>query len=761
MIVSPRREIGNDEWRYIGTPRKRSGYTKMYPSPRVDLLPRRRNIGPDLRDVNMRSWNYSAVTMNDMDAPIFMPLPDMIPGSGMKKIWSPASSASFHYDIPSATVLFRPGDPPANYVHDMSGHCEPSPTMLRAAFAIQFILTPWRPHMAPGIHQHRTSPSPRHLLPALLVLLLVGTASLHAQRYQESYGSSNPLGDEANAVITASNTDHVTAGVTYTNGFPQICVVRTDQNGNILWAKTYTTNFFTYHGANDIKELPNGDFAVVGWGIETPGLSDTMGVVMKIDPNGVPIWVRSCWINLSNTMIRSAVVTQIGGGGAANPGDIVFAGYTLPYSPVDHDALLGRIDPNGNMVWCRSYNHQLAGQNPDEQLYGVDESTVLSSGGTLGDIVATGVLLDPGSSTAEDVLVMRVDGNTGDITNFPQGSAAIGGSDYDAGYAIQELRYGSNPGTLAITGTSKSRPFPSNALEAFALEIKDDPCNGGIIAATYLGDNGGNDDIGTCLREITPASPGNVGNIVVGGTTRFQVFGGAEGFMQEFQEGSMNPSSPYYVYGGGVDDEIRSIAEAPQSAGSPGYVYAGVTQSQSLIDPSNLRNIWMGKTNVTMDNFCDYAQSSISAAAALWTQACRKQANRDDVIVGSYQAIDVPLNWNAYQPCYSASKPVPQGNHPDNSPDAEGTGTVSLAGYPNPIRHQDHISLNYSTSSAGVVEIIVTDPLGRICYQRSSEHAAGDGAESVPVNGWAAGSYLARISANGVSATTRIVVLGE
>lgn len=599
----------------------------------------------------------------------------------------------------------------------------------------------------------------------LFMLLAIGATSLHAQRFQETFGTPDPLGEEANAVIQTFSGDYVAAGVTHGNTIPQIGVVSTDANGSPIWTRSYTTNFFKIHGAYDIKEFPSGGFVVVGWGVETPGVSDTMGLVMRIDNNGFPVWIRSFWINNGPAVPRSVVVTQLGNGGTTNPEDIVIAGSTRPWTsnppiPGTHDAVLARLDGNGNMIWCRSYDHPNGPSSPDEILYGVDESLIVSSGGTLGDIVATGVIYDIPAGNPEEVLVMRVDGNDGKFNAFPQSSSSIGDVNSEIGYSIQELRNGSFPGELVITGASNSRPFPSTAKEAFLLQMPDDPCVTTPPTVTYIGDDAGNDEWGTCVREITSPNVGSVGNIVVGGLTYASAFGGIDGFMQEFQEGSLAPVSAYYYYGDFGDDEIRSIAEIPNAPGSSGYIYGGVTNSQQLITPGHTRNLWLGKTDNTLDNVCYATPSGVSYTSPFWFTNCLPSTNRDDVIVAYYEAYDDPVSWNFYQPCFSPFKTVMPDNGSAPGSDAGGTAAILLSSYPNPVRGEGHITLAYSLLSSGVVDIIITDPLGDVRYERSTERAAGDGTEQITIQGWSAGTYLARITANGISATTKIVLIG-
>ncbi len=600
---------------------------------------------------------------------------------------------------------------------------------------------------------HRTS---RACLFLLGIITLLWSMPLHAQRFLETFGSPDPVGEEGNGVIETSKGDLVSAGVSNVSGVPEMLLSSTNAHGNLNWSFTYQFPSFTESGATDVKEFPNGDLVVVGWGRVSAG-ADPLGIVMRVDAAGSPLWGTSFWINLSNTTLQSVAITQYGNGSTTNPDDIIFAGYTFPYTPGPADALLGRMDGIGNMIWCQVYDHQISSSSSEDRLYGIDESRIKSPSGIIGDIIATGVVNDKAAGLDDKVLVMRVDASNGKYTSSSHGSAMYGDQGQETGYSIQELRSGKYVGDLVITGSTTSRPAPSSAIEAFLLQTTSEPCkNSSIRAASYFGDDGSADEWGLCVREITKV--GTVGNIVVAGITKVGWLGGSDGFVQEFQEGTLIPTTPQYFYGDGGDDAIHSFAEVINAPTTPGYALTGVTDSPSLIDPANKRNLMLIKTDSKLESACGFKYTNVSDAPAPWFDKCIQPVEKDDVIVMNYYPTATKLGWKEYQVCYSPFKTAMPGNDPAGT---SGSSAVTLASYPNPVRREDGITLEYSLVSPGTADIVITDALGRTMFQRRAERDAGRGAEQVSTAGWSAGTYLARISAAGTSVTARIVLLDK
>lgn len=99
----------------------------------------------------------------------------------------------------------------------------------------------------------------------LFAMLAIGTENSYAQRFQETFGSKDPVGEEGNAVIETSKGDLISAGTTNVSGSEEMLLISTNAHGNANWSYTYQFPSFKLSGATDVKEFPNGDLVVVGW----------------------------------------------------------------------------------------------------------------------------------------------------------------------------------------------------------------------------------------------------------------------------------------------------------------------------------------------------------------------------------------------------------------------------------------------------------------------------------------------------------------
>ena len=250
---------------------------------------------------------------------------------------------------------------------------------------------------------------------ACLAMLAVASMPLSAQRFQYTFGGTNPTGEEGNAVIQAANGDIITAGTSVSLlGTPQVYVIRTDPNGNVAlgWHYLYDVNTARIGGATDIKEYPNGDLIVVGW-------SGPVGVrrafAMRLDPLGNVIWVRIVGSPRPNTQANSVVIMQTGAGA----GDIVIGGMTGGGAGTV-DGMLARLDGSGNVLWENVY--ALPPGTRDDIIASIDEARSFSPG----DIVAVGESRNVATGGLGDIWVLRVDGNGNIPGAVPYGSALYG-----------------------------------------------------------------------------------------------------------------------------------------------------------------------------------------------------------------------------------------------------------------------------------------------------------------------------------------------
>jgi len=147
-------------------------------------------------------------------------------------------------------------------------------------------------------------------------------------KWQKTYGGNND--DRAYAIAIAENGDIIVAG--YTNSFwvrnTDVWVLRLDENGTILWQKTYGS--WCTEGARGVTIASNGDVIVAGY----IGESGSDVWILRLDENGSMKWQK---IYGRRDYLEGASAVAI-----APNGDIIVAG-----------AVFMRLSPDGWLKWAK------------------------------------------------------------------------------------------------------------------------------------------------------------------------------------------------------------------------------------------------------------------------------------------------------------------------------------------------------------------------------------------------------------------------
>ncbi|WP_054839716.1 PEGA domain-containing protein [Thermococcus sp. JCM 11816] len=201
-------------------------------------------------------------------------------------------------------------------------------------------------------------------------------------KWQKTYGGK--WNDWAKAVAVAPNGDIIVAG--YTGSFGagdwDVWVLRLDENGNIVWQKTYGGGS-NYDEANAIALTDNGDIIVTGetWSF---GIGEIDVWVLRLDENGNVKWQKT-YGGSDQDWANSVAI--------APNGDVIVAGVTNSFG-TNGDMWVLRLDENGNVKWQKTYG----GSNGDKA-----NAVAIADNG---DILVAG---EWGSGC--DFLVLRLDEN--------------------------------------------------------------------------------------------------------------------------------------------------------------------------------------------------------------------------------------------------------------------------------------------------------------------------------------------------------------
>jgi hypothetical protein len=181
------------------------------------------------------------------------------------------------------------------------------------------------------------------LLSVSLVALFTQYAYAQVVRFAKTYGGT--LDDYPSSVQQTSGGGYIVAG--YTNSFgaggSDIFLIKTYANGNVIWAKTYGGT-----GADSVysvQQTSDGGYIVAGI-TRSFGAGGSDIFLIKTDANGNVIWAKT-YGGTGNDVASSVQQTSDGG--------YIVAGRTNSFGAGYYDIFLVKTDTNGNVIWAKTY----------------------------------------------------------------------------------------------------------------------------------------------------------------------------------------------------------------------------------------------------------------------------------------------------------------------------------------------------------------------------------------------------------------------
>jgi hypothetical protein len=152
-------------------------------------------------------------------------------------------------------------------------------------------------------------------------------------------------GSVASSVQQTSDGGYIVAGETYSfgAGSGDIFLIKTDANGNIIWSKTYGGT--SSDGAYSVQQTSDGGYIVAG-GTTSFGAGYDDIFLIKTDANGNIIWAKT-YGGTHNDWAYSVQQTSDGG--------YIVAGWTNSFGAGWVDIFLIKTDANGNIQWAKTY----------------------------------------------------------------------------------------------------------------------------------------------------------------------------------------------------------------------------------------------------------------------------------------------------------------------------------------------------------------------------------------------------------------------
>jgi len=223
-------------------------------------------------------------------------------------------------------------------------------------------------------------------------LYIIKTDNNGDSLWTKTYGDTN--GEEGYSVQQTNDGGYIITGVKsfFSNGFTlDVYLIKTDENGDSLWTKTYggTSN----ETGSSVQQTNDGGYIITGstWSFGN-GLTDVF--LIKTDNNGDSLWTKT----FGGTGRETGSSVQ-----QTNDGGYIITGSTQSFGNGLTDVYLIKTDNNGDSLWTKTFG-------------GIDDDNGSSVQQTNdGGYIITGNTSSFGNGD-RDIYIIKTDGN-GNVTS--------------------------------------------------------------------------------------------------------------------------------------------------------------------------------------------------------------------------------------------------------------------------------------------------------------------------------------------------------
>jgi len=188
----------------------------------------------------------------------------------------------------------------------------------------------------------------------ILSLILLITAIAFAQPdtlWTKVYGDSD-ICEECNSVQQTFDGGYILAGFKlvdyiFPNEYYDMYVVKTDSIGDTLWTRTY--GGAETEIAYSVQQTSDGGFVIAGY-TESYGAGSRDFYLVRTDENGDTLWTRT-YGGYENETCYSMII--------ADDGNYILAGSTNSFGTGQNDMFLMKVDTLGNLDWQWTYGDTL------------------------------------------------------------------------------------------------------------------------------------------------------------------------------------------------------------------------------------------------------------------------------------------------------------------------------------------------------------------------------------------------------------------
>ncbi len=365
---------------------------------------------------------------------------------------------------------------------------------------------------------------------AVCLLYIFNFRSLQAQpelNWVQTYGGSS--WDEGHCVRETADGGYVIGGLTmsYSAGLYDVYLLRTDENGDLLWSQSYGGT--GWEEARAIQQTSDGGFITAGR-TTSFGAGDSDVYIIKTNGNGETLWSETYGgVDYDD----SQWIGEIPGEG------YIIVGETFSYGHGGSDILLLKIDLEGNLMWYETYGGPL------------DEDAQWAQFTFDGGIIITGSTQSFGAES-DDVFLIKTD-----MQGEMLWSNTFGGVETDLSLSVAE----SSSGGYIIAGQTES--YGNGNDDVYLIRVDDE---GGLMWEQTFG-----------LAQADAAS--SIVETPDGGFAFAGVLTTDEGGFDAWimKTDAQGDSVWTQVYRSGPGWDVWDIAFSIQPTADGGYIIAGMT----------------------------------------------------------------------------------------------------------------------------------------------------------------------------------------
>lgn len=231
--------------------------------------------------------------------------------------------------------------------------------------------------------------------------------------WTKTYGELGNWNEVGLFVQQTTDTGYIITGYTdISNPSHNTCLIKTDANGNLVWAKKFGSLLGGYSEGKCVKQTSDSGYIITGY-IKDTSVSNGTGIfLLKTDSNGTIQWKKVLFDSSGNEDGLSLAITA--------DGSYIITGYTYSYGAGGADVCLIKTDNNGTVLWAKTYG----GVNDD-----IGNSVQQT---TDGGYIITGKTESFGSS-GSDVYLIKTDSSGVSLW-----TKTYGGTSADFGYSVKQ-----------------------------------------------------------------------------------------------------------------------------------------------------------------------------------------------------------------------------------------------------------------------------------------------------------------------------------